>query len=421
MQSVFFSIAACLLILVPQSIFVLWSLFLTLFFGMIALIHDQVVHRHFQRLIKDTQPSRQKWQYEKECLKQLKILKGYEKSTSAVAFSPDGSMIAVAVLEDIELLEVTTGKHLYRLSGHQGPICWLVFSDNSKILTSVSYDNTLNFWNTRNGCSLRTLTWSMDRKMTVATSPNKTIWASGEPGEAIHLWNVSQGRHLYTLTGHTGKITTLAFSLDGTLLASGGEDTKICLWDVYTGKMLQVLPGHTKRINTVVFSTNGKLLASGSDDKTLRIWNLENVLRQIAKIRADETHCHKQLGYLIEHSIRQEKKIAEYQEKIIKQQEDDQKSQEDMMWQSRYEKFRRKEQEPDEKTQEQQQQRAYTRPKKEGMTYKKAYAILQLSETATQEQIKVAYYRLMKKNHPDQGGSEHSAKQINEAYRILRG
>jgi len=47
------------------------------------------------------------------------------------------------------------------------------------------------------------------------------------------------------------------------------------------------------------------------------------------------------------------------------------------------------------------------------------YQILGVSKTATQEEIKRAYYKLAHQYHPDKGGDKEKMKEINEAYQIL--
>ena len=53
------------------------------------------------------------------------------------------------------------------------------------------------------------------------------------------------------------------------------------------------------------------------------------------------------------------------------------------------------------------------------MTKEQAFKILEISENASKEEIEEAYKRLMKKNHPDVGGTEYFASQLNEAKDLL--
>src|SRR3989338_8651055 len=47
------------------------------------------------------------------------------------------------------------------------------------------------------------------------------------------------------------------------------------------------------------------------------------------------------------------------------------------------------------------------------------YKILWITKSASQEEVKKAYYKLAHQYHPDKGGSEEKFKEINEAYQIL--
>jgi curved DNA-binding protein CbpA len=53
------------------------------------------------------------------------------------------------------------------------------------------------------------------------------------------------------------------------------------------------------------------------------------------------------------------------------------------------------------------------------MTADEAYSILGLARGASRDQIKDAHRRLMVKLHPDHGGSDYLATQINRARDVL--
>lgn len=69
--------------------------------------------------------------------------------------------------------------------------------------------------------------------------------------------------------------------------------------------------------------------------------------------------------------------------------------------------------------QQEQQQSRQSNDDDGPITYKRALEIMELSEGATDKQIQEAFSRLMQKVHPDLGGSNFFAKQLNAARDVL--
>src|SRR5262249_32960831 len=73
-------------------------------------------------------------------------LRGHNRQICAIAFSPDGRLIATAAQEEtIVLWDAATGKEVGRLSGHRGWVEALAFSPDGKTLVSGSPDTTILF------------------------------------------------------------------------------------------------------------------------------------------------------------------------------------------------------------------------------------------------------------------------------------
>ena len=211
---------------------------------------------------------------------------------NSVAFSPDGTLLASAVSElkdnwvvngRIQLWDVATRQNITTLIGHTDWVASVVFSPDGKLLASGSDDDTIKLWDIATKQNITTLETGTSLLNAVVFSPDGKLLASAvsdvknswRQSGRIQLWDVATQQNIVTFEGHERGAFSVAFSPDGTLLVSGDGSGTIKLWDLTTKKHISDLSGHTGWIEAVAFSPDGKLLASGARDHTVKLWNMK--------------------------------------------------------------------------------------------------------------------------------------------------
>jgi WD40 repeat protein len=148
-----------------------------------------------------------------------------------------------------------------RYRGHTGSVCAVAFSPDGQLLASASNDTTVRLWNPATGKELQKLEGHTDWVRAVVFSPDSQLLVSASYDTTVRIWNPVTGKEIQKVEGHTHSVRAVAFSSDGQLLASVSGDTTVKLWNPVTEKELQKLEGHTGWVQAVVFSPDGQLLA----------------------------------------------------------------------------------------------------------------------------------------------------------------
>ncbi len=199
----------------------------------------------------------------------------HEGQIRALAFRPDGGWLASGADDGtIALWDAAAGQELRRWQGHQDWVSSLAFSLDGWLLASGSWDGTIKLWTAGAGRLMRTLAVGA-AVLAVAFSPDGRLLASGSADGLVRLWDAETGELLRTLSGHEGWVLSVAFSPDGKLLASSGRDGTVRLWDPASGRPLSVLGECEDWVRAVAFHPSGRLLASASDDGTITLWDIE--------------------------------------------------------------------------------------------------------------------------------------------------
>lgn len=212
------------------------------------------------------------WDIESE--KTERIIRGYSSREGAgriwtMALSPDGQILAVGgwmdrmgiaspCCGDIRLFEVSTGKLVGLLKGHDDVVLSLAFSADGKKLIS-----------SQRGKKAFAIIWNLkDHKPQTYLRPYET---KDCPDDLTARCAINQVR----------------FAQDGANAITASEDKLLRLWDTSTGKMIVEMSGHEKGITGLAVSSSEGLIASSDRDGAIRLWNSRTgkFLRAITKDR----------------------------------------------------------------------------------------------------------------------------------------
>jgi WD40 repeat protein/cell division protein FtsL len=205
-----------------------------------------------------------------------------KRYVTALAFSPDGKMLASAAgfgESDIRLWDVATGKEIGRLEGHQSWVSSIVFWPDGSKLASASADETIRIWDIASRKSVDVMRGHRDEVWRLALLPdNQTLVSGGKVGE-VCFWDTSIPHpKLGRITLPERINSKWQFSSDNqTILARDGQ-RHIARWagtDFQEKVMLLDFgQGETNNsVGSVAFSRDGRLFAAAWTNGVVQVWD----------------------------------------------------------------------------------------------------------------------------------------------------
>jgi WD40 repeat protein len=196
--------------------------------------------------------------------------------TWILLFTPDSKRLITGCHDRaVRIWDVSDGKQVRVLSGHDGPVDQLAVSPDGRLLAAANDDASagvsVRVWELDSGRELKRYSIPFAVHGLSFSADGKRLAVVGDSSGYI-VWDVESGSE--TALSGPGAASSVAFSPDGRMIATGGSDHVACLWELSTGKQRLSLSAHRAPIGSVTFSRDGRFLASSSAEAPVYLWDV---------------------------------------------------------------------------------------------------------------------------------------------------
>jgi len=245
-------------------------------------VHLATSERDHAVRLYDVETGRRLWEHK------IELKNPYENYTSSIAYTTDGSQIAVGATDNrIYVIEAETGKRRGVLIGHGWYPWGLAYTSNSKTLYSSGWEGRIRRWDATTLTQLPPPAGEVASSVVAISRDGRVAAYAADVGH-IRIVDARTAAELLKLEADGTNQSCIRFSPDGSRLAVGGwrgDEVVLQLWDVRSGKLANRWSWPKGRdphsdIQDLSFSPDGRRLASAVfRQSTVQVFDLERGVR----------------------------------------------------------------------------------------------------------------------------------------------
>ena len=206
----------------------------------------------------------------------------------AIAFSPDGNLLATSGYREVLLWNPADGKLVRRIKNlAERPHDFKFSADGSMIAVAAGTPGQMGevkLFNVADGALLADLFTTDDEVFSVAFSPDGTRLVAGCADRSVRLFDVATRKQQKMIEDHADWVMDVAWSADGKKIATASRDKTSKVFDSTTGESQATFSAHAQPVFGVGFLPDGASVATGGRDNRIRVWTIADSkqLREIA-------------------------------------------------------------------------------------------------------------------------------------------
>lgn len=200
-------------------------------------------------------------------------------AVNALAFSPDGTLLAVPGRHEILLHHADGSGIESRLLGDSPRLESVAFSRDGTLLVAsggaVSEFGEIQIWDTAKRELVRSIKGSNDVFYGVSLSQDNRLVAVGCADKLVRVFNVADGVEVMRCDNHLDWVFGSAFTNDGQRLATVSRDKATKLIDVATGHLIDDINRYRDPLICLTRHPTDNLVATGGTEGKIRLFRME--------------------------------------------------------------------------------------------------------------------------------------------------
>jgi WD40 repeat protein len=210
-------------------------------------------------------------------------LQAHQKGVNQVVFHPTRPLLATGGDDaTVRIWDLTSGEQINQIIGGTFAVPGLAFSPDGSYLAMMN-GPVIRLRDVESGRMVATLRADNDL-FSLAVSPSGDELVAGDNAGALWVWQLNgigsagnqapQPQQLDTGGGQNGLVWQVAFSPDGKLFGVALEDGELQIWDAHNGEKLWGARISDIAVTSLAFHPQGSWLASGGLNTSLQLWGV---------------------------------------------------------------------------------------------------------------------------------------------------